>query len=280
MIILLIIALVLTILASWLSAAVGITFMGEYLPYFVTDNSFLNYAFIAQLFILISIPALLIVLTLYGLVSSRSRKIKPLRRKLDWVWGINLLLLFIWVPVLIQQFAHQHQEVYSTTIERSDNELNIDVQSIQAPESRIGVHTDFIKLQNGKFYQHPSISISNEEVEDIVVERVHTARGKTDDKAKIRSNKLFYPYEVDASDLTISDYFKIQPRNRWRGQTLEYKIKIPIGQKIKLSDLSDFYEVDLDLKDYKVSPLYQTDKIWTMTTEGLVCDNCATSADS
>lgn len=271
---LLLIALVLSILAAWLGAGVGLYVGGDFLQSFVTTSPWLNYALVAQIFLLVSIPILLIALSLYGLLRNRAKSIKPIKKKLDYIWIANFVLLFVWVAFVSRDLSQSHNHRTSDVLNRSATPMMLKINSPKEPVDLVRVNTPLFKLYDNHFYQHASIAIKQSKDDNVQINRCLSARGKDVAAAQSRIDNMSYHYALDSLTIEIADYFELGKQSTWRGQFMHYDILLPIGQKIVLADTDDFASMSFDCAEAGISPNRYPDKTWEMTEAGLKCLDC------
>ncbi|NNE29558.1 MAG: hypothetical protein HKN16_07970 [Saprospiraceae bacterium] len=269
-------ALLIAMIAFWFSMGAVAIFGADYLEFALTNSKLLNFAFVAQIFLLVGIPILMIILTLYGLLRNRAYQIKPIRRKLDWIWAGNLALLFVWVIFVGNDFTKEHHETYSDSLEGSGDPVSLVINSPEINDYQFGIHAPWVKVADQQFFQHALLDIAQSEDSKIVVNRKIQARGKNYGMAVSRAESMEYDFAVEGQEIMLSDFFMIQPWSQWRGQILNYEILLPVGQKVILPDLGNFIDVKLDLENLTESPRREIGKIWEMTENGLRCMDCQT----
>ena len=108
-----------------------------------------------------------------------------------------------------------------------------------------------------------------------VVERSYSC-GSTYAEARTLAEEIKYSYSVTDSVITLPNYFVIDQDSKYRGQMVRMILKLPVGKSVMLDkslgwmldDISNVTETwDGDMLGYK----------WTMTSEGLECENCPAS---
>jgi len=269
-------ALVIAILLTWLGAGFSLFFGGQHLEFFMTQSTALNYLFVFQVFLLISIPVLLLILSLYGLLRNRSRSIKPLKRKMDAIWVVNIVLLFCWVVFMVKDMSYEHNHLTSDTLQKTTTPISLDVSSMELEEGVFRVHTPLFKMDDGHFYQHANLSILQSTNDQIIIERKQQARGEDSSSAKTRIEAMNYPFTLDSLSIHLADYFEINKGEKWRGHFMTYTLKLPIGQQIVIPDISRYHNKEFFLIDNSISPNRYEDKTWEMTETGLKCIDCQT----
>lgn len=271
---LLLLVLVLAILAAWIGAGVGLFAGGDFLRHFLTSTPWLNYAFVLQVFFLISIPILLIVLSLYGLLRNRASSIKPLKNKLDYIWVTNLLLLFVWIPFIGSDAFEGHNHLTSDVLETSTEPMMLKINSPDESDALLKINTGQFKFYDDNFYQFASLSIRQSQDDKVQVDRRQWARGRDIASAKMRINSMSYLFSVDNKKIEIADYFDIGEDAVWRGQFLHYEISLPLGQKIQIEDVDNFSSFNYKMAESGISPDRYVNKTWEMTQQGLKCLDC------
>ncbi|MBN1820122.1 MAG: PspC domain-containing protein [Prolixibacteraceae bacterium] len=101
----------------------------------------------------------------------------------------------------------------------------------------------------------------------IIVVKKHS-RGKNNDDAKDNIEDIIYSYSLKDSTVFFDPYFLIDENGRWRDQSVDIVVKVPVGKSIYLNSNMDEIIHDID----NVSNTWDSDmvgKFWEMKPEGL-----------
>ncbi len=99
------------------------------------------------------------------------------------------------------------------------------------------------------------------------------SQGKNKQIAFDLAQKINYYQRIDGNKIQLATYFMLDKGDKFRGQHIQVKLKLPVGYKVYLakgteeliSDISNIQEVwDHNMPEHT----------WTMTKEGLNCDDC------
>jgi pantothenate kinase-related protein Tda10 len=84
--------------------------------------------------------------------------------------------------------------------------------------------------------------------------------------------KIVYGYSVQDTTILFDNAFDISTAKKWRAQSINMTLKIPIGKKIMVDEsIKDFVN---EYYESKLTDENMTSQIWQMTRDGLKCLNC------
>ncbi len=100
-----------------------------------------------------------------------------------------------------------------------------------------------------------------------------SSRGKNRKDAGKRAENILFEYEIDGSNLSISQYVSSPIDDRYRDQEVMISLALPVGKSVYLDESSR--DIIYDIKN--VSNTYDGDMMghhWLMTERGLICTDC------
>jgi phage shock protein PspC (stress-responsive transcriptional regulator) len=105
------------------------------------------------------------------------------------------------------------------------------------------------------------------------IEITRFSQGKDKQIAFNLAQKINYAYQIDSNRITLASYFMIEKDDKFRGQHVDIKLMLPVGYKVYLAKGTE--EVINDIRNIQnVWDRHMPEHTWTMTKEGLSCDNC------
>lgn len=131
-----------------------------------------------------------------------------------------------------------------------------------------GYNMDGLPLENVYFNIEKSLTDSIPMME---VER--SSQGSNKQSALDFASKINYHYRVDSNSITLAKYFVLDKKDKFRGQQVNVTLKMPVGYKIYFNEGSESVINDIS----NVQNVWDHDMpkhTWTMTTQGLSCDDC------
>lgn len=161
--------------------------------------------------------------------------------------------------IVLEEFASDTLILSSLDKSYSSNSFN---------RTEIYIENDYILTSN---LEVDVIRSSNDEV---YLRLDKTARGNSRKSAGERAEAIDFTYEVEENELKISQYIDFPLADKFRNQSVEISIALPVGKSIYLSESSTDIIYDIE----NVSNTWDGKMIghtWLMTEEGLKCTDCS-----
>lgn len=106
-----------------------------------------------------------------------------------------------------------------------------------------------------------------------VLEIEKFSQGKDKQYAFDMAQKINYYYSLDSNQLELATYFMLNKDEKFRGQHVNIKLMLPVGYKVFLAKGTE--KVINNIKNVQnVLDWYMPEHTWTMTKDGLSCDDC------
>jgi len=106
-----------------------------------------------------------------------------------------------------------------------------------------------------------------------VVEIERFSQGKDKQYAFDMAKNINYHYSLDSNQLELATYFMLGKDEKFRGQRVNIKLMLPVGYKVFLAKGTE--EVINNIENVQnVWDHNMPEHTWTMTKEGLTCDDC------
>ena len=271
-----VIGLIVAMLVSWVSGAIGLA-MAYPIFGFITDSNLAPPIAIFAAFCLVSIPIILMVLFLRRLFFRRPAG-GAVVGSLWVIWSISLCVLGVIAGKTAKQFNQKAEitqavdlvnpNVETMTISTMNNpygEVSTQLGSIHVSEDFLlseDVHVRIVKSESDKFE---------------LVKNIYS-RGRNQEEARKYMSNVDYKMENVGNELRLAHEFLIPKGTKWRDQTVNLTLKVPVGKsiKIKRDDIGrrvniSFNEIG-DWEDNE-SCWHADVAIWEMTANGLKCAN-------
>lgn len=201
------------------------------------------------------------------------RAILQFKHKLRYVmlggfllWMIGLVLCIYTVVTMAEK-----NKMDASTIE------NPPVMIADSATIHIGVisddHINGYKLE-GLPLENVYLDIEKATVDTIpVMEVERTAQGKDKHIAFDWAQRIQYYYQVDSNKIRLATYFMLDKSDKFRGQRVNITLRLPVGYKVYL-DKGTESVIDGISNVQNVWDHNMPEHTWTMTTNGLSCDDC------
>ncbi|MCB0515498.1 MAG: DUF2807 domain-containing protein [Chitinophagales bacterium] len=274
------IALIVTFLVLLISLAYSLfTTFGYINDYFISSPFLIFLAWLCA-FVLAAIPLALIAYFLGRFVLNMHYKLSSRAVGLMIIgWFAAAVMAGFLAFNFGSEFKNEANFEKSQTLYVSTDTLYIEMLGKQAFEDlqdsmNYGVNFGNLALGNGRILSD-DISFNIEKNENPRIELIQTiqARGKTRKSAKELAANVQYTFSQQDTVLNLSPFFEINAADKWRNQSVDLTLKIPVGTAVFLSDASADILYNID----NVTNTYDHDmgnKIWLMTPNGLSCVSC------
>lgn len=169
-------------------------------------------------------------------------------------------------------------EVLKITQPTTDT-LTIDLIDDEVFSSHFSDHDDYFfelievgdeKITLGNAY----LDIKESHTDSFEIVAVRSSQGPTQKEAIRMAEAMDIAWEqTDSSTVSFSPNFILDKEDKFRGQHLEYIVKVPQGKAVRIAPLMD--RIIYDVKNASHTPdSKMVGKIWTMTSRGLTCIGC------
>jgi phage shock protein PspC (stress-responsive transcriptional regulator) len=150
----------------------------------------------------------------------------------------------------------------------TQEEEDEDINSLKLGKWNYKINGNIISMSNIQF----DIEKSTTDSFELLISRM--AKGNTSKAAYARAESITYKFVQTDSSLTLPSTFESEIYNKWRGQKIRMKLKVPVGKTIFLANNSE--QIIYDIKN--VTNTLDSEMInrrWLMTNDGLSCVDCA-----
>jgi phage shock protein PspC (stress-responsive transcriptional regulator) len=266
------------VVIGWTALVVGLSFIFPFFDYISPSNaSFWGSLVSANAICMLGIPLLSLIFWLRRIFYG-----KAITPALSWTLGIlftlNVTAFFAMMPVFLKQFS-QESEIKETLLipKNQNNILNLDLKINKNLESKIQM--GHIHISDEHLYVR-DVNIRVEKSEDgqfEIIKKRNSQGANRADATKLVS-EFDAPMSLSNDVLSLTTGFLIPKGNKYRGQNVEYLLRMPVGQKIKIKEAqrhdsnNDFWTQDFD--DYFENNEQEklTYTTWVMTEKGIEFD--------
>lgn len=267
-------ALILAFAAAWIATVGSVVFAWPLFQFFSPDPPFLATLGAFNLLIIIGMVLLALVLTITRLLYG-ARMSPAWRAGLTAFWVLNVVSLFVVLPMSVRQFAQEGEITRQLSLEA----LPTDTLHLRMGESFHGdswFQLDEMKLVRDQLISNEiNLYIEKAEGPQFELTEVNKARGDSFNAAESRANAIRYQPEQQGNQLTLPAYFAIPKGEKWRAQEVKLYLKVPVGKSIFIDGNVYDYVTRIAKADEDVLLYHNPNQVWTMTEEGLACNGCA-----
>jgi phage shock protein PspC (stress-responsive transcriptional regulator) len=271
------IGLIIGLLVSWVSAAVGIGWAYPVFGY-ITDSDWMPRLAIFNVFCILAIPAVGIILMIRRIFFKG--KTNGTVTTVLWITFVaNIMSLGSLAGRTAKQFNHNAFNEQKINIEPNIETLNI--SSMPNGHGQINTQIGDIYISDDFLISEDVIlNISKSENDKFELIESVSAHGGTNDEARRLSSSLDYQVQSQGNELKLANSFIIPRGTKWRGQKVQLRLKVPIGKKIKIARAGDYDDrvryhiIDTAGKWHDNEACWDDDvAIWQMTEDGMKCLN-------
>ncbi len=260
-------------LISWFALTGASYFVTPIIPYFSPDPLVSGYiGYYSGIIAFGLIPLVLLIWLLFKVIWGYKVGYRTRRFTLA-AWMVSFVLFASTVLFTIKNFVHEEhssQLVY-------DQEINFDEPVLINLESsynlahqnhdRILFDIDDLFITRKEVYlRRVNFDIHPADSTHMIVKRSAHSFGKNQRSAKVNLNRVNHNISLTGNEIAISDYVKLNRGDRYRLQSYNYRIAIPLGTEV-------IFKGDRDMiphRSIKKGSKRKASMIYTMTKEGLV----------
>lgn len=229
---------------------------------------------VAGILTLICVPIIALVYAGIAILFNVRAGLKGLGIALTSLWFVGIAICVVIGIQLGTQFANETRLTTTHSIMQPKGDvLYIDILHDKHFSDHFKNHDDrpfeLFKLEDDDLILGwPYLDIVESRTDSFEIEIIRYAHGRTQ-KTAIR-NAEDIEIKIDQTDslLQFSPYYWFPKDNKYRGQHVKYRIKVPIGKAIHLNELSDRINYDIENVQNE-RDARMVEKTWTMTPDGL-----------
>ena len=222
-------------------------------------------------FWIIAIPALSIILFIRRLLYKR--QVSGIVSA--GIWGfftLNIISIALLAGITGKDFNHETTITQQIPIQNPTTSV-LNLETLENPYGEL--HTSFGNLKISEDYitsEDVWGSIEKTDGNQFELSRRIFSNGRNADEANRLANAVEAKYEIQGDKIGVSKFFKISKGTKWRGQSIHYVLKMPIGKRIKKIKHGISPIVDWNANEFVEDYNYEDDdkeEIYEMTDKGL-----------
>jgi phage shock protein PspC (stress-responsive transcriptional regulator) len=244
-------------------------------PFFgyVSDANWFGPLLLFNGFWMIAIPAVSIIFFIRRLLYKR-----PVSGIVSaGIWGfftLNVISVSILAGVMGKDFNHETALTQQIPIQNPKTAV-LDLETMGNSEE---LHTSLGDLRISDDYimsENVTGRILKSDGNQFEMTRRINSNGRNAEEAYRLANGIEAKYEVQGDKINISKFFKITKGTKWRGQSIEYVLKMPVGKRIRKIKNGVYPIIDWNpnewVEDADDNEFEENDKeeIYEMTEKGL-----------
>lgn len=246
----------------------------------IADKETLSFGLTAIGFV-IGIPLIALIFIGSKLIFRYKTNNAAIGLMLSGLWLLSLVILLVLSAGQIGNFRKLSNQNKSETLDcNSCKTLHLKLMPDKYkdfPDSEIDINGLIIKTIDGKdvAIARPTLDIEKSLTNEFTILMKTSARGKTEEQARINCENIAYKYELKDSTLWLEPYFLPGENQKWRNQEVEIIIRVPEGKSVFISEETDALLGYVD----NVSNTSGNDmggKTWVMMPDGLTYNDLAT----
>ena len=257
---------------SWIAFIFAGYFVSPIIPFFSPEPLVSGYiGFYSGIIAFGVIPLVILIWLFFKLLWGYKVGTKTRRATLA-TWMVCVVLFGSTILFAAKNFSQEDSSsemVYQEMID-IETPVVIDLQSsYNLISDRDRIHLDFedVFISRGDVYlRSVDFRLRPSEDETMRIEKSTHAFGKNRQSARTNLSMVNHDLNISDKRIEITDFVKLRHGDRFRFQSYNYEIKVPIGSKIIFKGDADM----IPLKALKDRTKISTSTIYTMTPEGLV----------
>jgi phage shock protein PspC (stress-responsive transcriptional regulator) len=199
---------------------------------YVSDANWFGPLALFNGFWMLAIPALSIIFFIRRLLYKR-----PVSGIVSaGIWGfftLNVISAAALGGIIGKSFNHEITLTQQIPIQNPTAEV-LKLETMENPYGEL--HTSFGNLRVSEDYitsEDVWGSIEKAEGNQFELSRRINSNGKNADEANRLANAIDTKYDIQGDKISVSKFFKIPKGTKWRGQSIHYVLKMPVGKRIK-----------------------------------------------
>ncbi|MEO0041403.1 MAG: hypothetical protein RL329_851 [Bacteroidota bacterium] len=267
------------IVIGWTALLFGLIFIFPFFDYVSPSNSsFWASLLMANTICALGIPLLSLIFWLRNVFYK-----KPISPALSWTLGIlftlNITAFFVMMPFTLRQFSVGGEAKESLLIPKQPNNiLKLDLKSDKSLESNIQLGNEIHISDEHLYVRHVNLHAEKSEDGQFELIKKRSSQGGSRIEATQLAGKIDCPLSISNDTLSLTTGFLIPKGQKYRGQSVEYTLRMPVGQKVRIKE-SQRYGHNSNLWADNFDDYFENneqDKLtyttWVMTENGIELD--------
>jgi phage shock protein PspC (stress-responsive transcriptional regulator) len=255
----------------------------DYFPLNIVSNEYLSTMIIA-FFISFAVPLVALILYSIRIFFNAKAINKTISFALLIIWLVGVMTSIFYITKVFSEFKEQAEftEVkdlkpygtYNLLINRSRFFSKEDSARYQISRSTYRGRV-ILNDENGPFNVPKNVSLSIEKSDNgkVTLTQNYRSQGKSFENALKHAQNIHYDFSQQDSVLNFSPQLQLNKNTNWRDQSVELVLKVPVGVKLLLHRDFDRYLQRYGSWSCEGESDGDEDlKVWTMTEEGLKCN--------
>ncbi|MFN0014187.1 MAG: GIN domain-containing protein [Saprospiraceae bacterium] len=271
---------------AWVAGIMAFFTAQPYISYFSPLPTSATYLGFFNGFFLLGIPIVALVLWL-GRTIFKFKSPAWLGSGMSIFWVLNFVSLVLLGGLAFTGFRQSgsvSKNVDLTSIGSDTLRVQWAGRSVSDDDRDWFMDDDDIRIGNNRLDINDMVKIRVRRSETGRFEYTQTvrARGSNGEEAVENAASTNFDVRKEGNALFIPSGFFLNQGKKWRVQEVRITISVPEGKFITFGDIINrrVYEVDYDDHDDENSIRYNPDKVFRMTSKGLICNDCPQFGDS
>lgn len=270
------IALILLLLAAWISAIVGAFVSPPLVQHFFPEHTKLvSMGFISLMFV-VGIPLLTTALGIFRLIFGT--RISPAWRiSLGIFWFLNIGFICFLGSSGVAQFSGKATSEHRLTLD----ELNKDTIKLEIIDNTSYQGPVFGWLDDDDIKLPPvetTVNIKKSDDGSFYLVQESISMGKNYQEASELVDAIETPYEISANTIKIKNWLPLSEQSKWRNQKVTLTLYVPEGKYLHTAPWSytNGFRINghYEDRDATLWSFRKENKVWQMKTDGLACTDC------
>ncbi len=208
-------------------------------PFVNPDNASM---LVIAILLLVLIPIIAVIYGLFKALFRFKAKDRALGLGALTLWILSLVAVFM----LVYYEGRNYQEGDKVTDTKvlapfASDTLYLSVDSgdldIIGSENYLNIdHKWYFSEEMDSFYGDIDINVRKSDNEEYKIRVEKSARGRDNDAARQFAQGIIYEFTQKDASLVLDPYYKIESDSKWRAQTVEITVYVPIGKAVKFSN--------------------------------------------
>ena len=190
---------------------------------------------------------------------------------------VGFVLLFASSALIIKGFAEE--ATVTETIELGGTNKSFALRVTDFVDDERPYDLDWTLTDKYQIMTFVTVDVQATNKSEPFIEKITESRGQNRLEARTRAKNYKFYFDRQDSILNIADYFLVPSDEKFRGQSLELNVYLPVGYSIYLDETTINLLDDVD----NVTNTWDgdmVDHLWVMTQNGLACMDCSDSEES
>lgn len=231
------------LLGVWVSCTVGLYMVSPFFSYLMPEQWWQSWLFSFNVFVFFLVPTVSIVIFLIRVLLQKRMSLKTawIVDLSMWIfWFVNISSAAILAANFSTQFNHNASEVemlsYTPSVSPMDT---LNIVRLEHPNGQLKINLgDIYVSKEYLLCSDVSLKLVPATSKEWSAEIRKYAEGSTPAEAKTLVSSIKYIPNFNKDTFSYWETLEVPAGTKWRGQRIELVVKVPIGKKVKLGDLT------------------------------------------